>query len=135
MSLVKRNLVIKITNTQPAFTCLKSTTETPEQGTNHAYRQLYRHQHDANGVALASSLPTQNTPHTLLQCIHCQLKLILSSYQTAIMEKSCTVDVISLVILTCNEKLQQRAQLVEHFIRFCSRLISHNTKSIPDLKY
>ena len=63
MSLVKRNLVIKITNTQPAFTCLKSTTETPEQGTNHAYRQLYRHQHDANGVALASSLPTQNTPH------------------------------------------------------------------------
>ena len=34
MSLVKRNLVIKTTNTQPAFTCPKSTTET-EQGANH----------------------------------------------------------------------------------------------------
>ena len=31
MPLVKRNLVIKITNTKPAFTCSKSTTETPEQ--------------------------------------------------------------------------------------------------------
>ena len=36
MSLVKRNLVIKITNTQPAFTCPKSTTKRPEQGANHA---------------------------------------------------------------------------------------------------
>ena len=37
MSLVKRNLVIKITNTQPKFTCTKSTMETPEQGANHAH--------------------------------------------------------------------------------------------------
>ena len=29
MLLVKRNFVIKITNTQPAFTCQKSTAETP----------------------------------------------------------------------------------------------------------
>ena len=34
MLLVKRNLVIKVNNTQPAFTCPNSTTETPEQGTN-----------------------------------------------------------------------------------------------------
>ena len=34
MLLVKRNLVIKITNTQPAFTSPESTTETAEQGTN-----------------------------------------------------------------------------------------------------
>ena len=32
MSLVKRNLAIKNTNTQPAFTCPKSTIETPKQG-------------------------------------------------------------------------------------------------------
>ena len=32
MSLVKRNLVIKNTNTQPVFTCPKSKTEIPEQG-------------------------------------------------------------------------------------------------------
>ena len=37
MLLVKRNLVIKIINTQPAFTCPKSTTETPEQGANHTH--------------------------------------------------------------------------------------------------
>ena len=36
MSLVKRNLVIEITNTQPAFTCPKYTKDTPEQGANHA---------------------------------------------------------------------------------------------------
>ena len=36
MLLVKINLAIKITNTQPAFTCPKSTIETPEQGANHA---------------------------------------------------------------------------------------------------
>ena len=30
MSLVKKNIVIKITNTQPAFTFPKSTKETPE---------------------------------------------------------------------------------------------------------
>ena len=36
MSLVKKNLVIKITNTQPAFTSLKSTTETPEEGAKNA---------------------------------------------------------------------------------------------------
>ena len=36
MSLVKRNLVIENINTQPAFTCPKSITETPEQGANHA---------------------------------------------------------------------------------------------------
>ena len=36
MSLVERNLVIKNTNTQPAYTCPKSTTKTPEQGTKHA---------------------------------------------------------------------------------------------------
>ena len=37
MSLVKRSLVIKITNTQLAFTCPESTTETPEQGTNYTH--------------------------------------------------------------------------------------------------
>ena len=36
MSLNKRNLAIKITNTQPTFTCPKPTTKTPEQGSNHA---------------------------------------------------------------------------------------------------
>ena len=36
MSLAKRNLVIRITNTQPASTCPKLTRETPEQGANHA---------------------------------------------------------------------------------------------------
>ena len=37
MSLIKKNLVIhNRPNTQPAFTCPKSTTETPEQGANHA---------------------------------------------------------------------------------------------------
>ena len=36
MLLVKINLVIKFTNTQPAFTCPKLTTKTPEQGANHA---------------------------------------------------------------------------------------------------
>ena len=36
MSLVKRNLVLKIANTQPAFTCPNPTTETPEQGANNA---------------------------------------------------------------------------------------------------
>ena len=36
MLLVKKNLVIRITNTQPAFTCPNLTTETPEQGANHA---------------------------------------------------------------------------------------------------
>ena len=32
----KTNLVIKITNTQTAFTCPKLTRETPEHGTNYA---------------------------------------------------------------------------------------------------
>ena len=36
MLLVQTNLVLKITNGQPAFTCPKSTTEIPKQGTNHA---------------------------------------------------------------------------------------------------
>ena len=36
MLLVERNLVIKFTNTQPAFTYPKSTTEKPEPGANHA---------------------------------------------------------------------------------------------------
>ena len=39
MSLDKRNLVINITTTQPTFNRPKSTTETPEQGANHAQRQ------------------------------------------------------------------------------------------------
>ena len=39
--LVKRYLVIKITNTQQAFTCPKSATETLEQGTNHATAKAY----------------------------------------------------------------------------------------------
>ena len=89
MSLVKRNLVIKITNTQPAFTCPKSSTETPEQGTNHAHSLQLRHQQDANGVALVSSLSTPSTPHIPLQELppptpnmqslagYLQLKLIL----------------------------------------------------------
>ena len=37
MLLVKRNLVIKITNFKPAFTYPKSTTEKPEQGANHTH--------------------------------------------------------------------------------------------------
>ena len=37
MSLIKINLAIKITNTQPAFTCPKSTTETLEQGANNTH--------------------------------------------------------------------------------------------------
>ena len=36
MLLVKRNPVIKITNTQPTYTCLKSTTGTLEQKAKHA---------------------------------------------------------------------------------------------------
>ena len=36
MSLVTRNFVIKITSTQPSFTCPKSATETQEQDANHA---------------------------------------------------------------------------------------------------
>ena len=39
MLLVKKNLFIKITNTQPTFTCWKATIETPEQGANHAQSQ------------------------------------------------------------------------------------------------
>ena len=39
MLLVKRNLVIKITNTQPALAGPKLTTETPDQGTNHTHRR------------------------------------------------------------------------------------------------
>ena len=39
--LVRRNLVIKITNIQQAFTCPKSATETLEQGTNHATPKAY----------------------------------------------------------------------------------------------
>ena len=35
----KRSLLIKTFNTQPTFTCPKSTTETPEQGTNYAQNQ------------------------------------------------------------------------------------------------
>ena len=53
MSLIKRNLVIKITNTQPAFTCPKSTTETPET-TPTADNKNKRQQHDATGVAPVS---------------------------------------------------------------------------------
>ena len=37
MSLTKRNLVIKITNSQPSFTFPKSTTKIPEQAANHAH--------------------------------------------------------------------------------------------------
>ena len=70
MSLVKRNLVIKITNTQPAFTCPKSTTETPEQGANHTQSRQKRHQHNAISVVPVSSLPTPSTPHTPLRCLH-----------------------------------------------------------------
>ena len=36
MSLVKGSLVIKVTHTQQAFTCLKSATVIPEQSANHA---------------------------------------------------------------------------------------------------
>ena len=39
MSSVKRNLVVKTTNTQPAFTYPKSETETPEQDANHTKNQ------------------------------------------------------------------------------------------------
>ena len=34
---LQRNLAIKITNIQLAFTCPKPTTERPEQGNNHTY--------------------------------------------------------------------------------------------------
>ena len=72
MSLAKRNLVIKITNTQPAFTCPKSTTETVEQGANHTHSRQYRYQHDATDLAPVSSLPTPSTTQTPLRCLHCQ---------------------------------------------------------------
>ena len=36
MSLVKRNLAIKITNTQAAITCPRSATETPGQDASNA---------------------------------------------------------------------------------------------------
>ena len=39
MLLGKRDLAIKITNTQPAFTSPKSTTETAEEGPSHAESQ------------------------------------------------------------------------------------------------
>ena len=80
MSLVKRNLVIKITNTQPAFNCPNSTTETPEQGANHAQSQWC-----CPGVFTANA---EHTPHTAaaspspipnmqLLAGYLQLKLIL----------------------------------------------------------
>ena len=62
MTLVKRNLVIKNTNTHPAFTCPKSTTETPEQGASHAQSLKKRHQHNTNDAVLVFSMPTPNTP-------------------------------------------------------------------------
>ena len=37
LSLVEINLIIKNTNTQPVFTCPKSTAEAPEQGANPAH--------------------------------------------------------------------------------------------------
>ena len=39
MPSVKRDLVIKISNSHLAFTCPKSTTETPKKGTNPAKNQ------------------------------------------------------------------------------------------------
>ena len=51
MLLVKRNLVIKITNTQLVFTCPKSTTETLEQvpttpkANTYTYTYTYTHTH------------------------------------------------------------------------------------------
>ena len=45
MLLVKRNLVIKITNTQLVFTCPKSTTETLEQVPTTPKANTYIHTH------------------------------------------------------------------------------------------
>ena len=61
MLLVKGNLVIKITNNQPAFACSKSTGETQEQGIKHPQNQQDRPQADRNGVALESPLPSPNS--------------------------------------------------------------------------
>ena len=46
MSLVKRNLVIKITNIQPAFTCPKSITEIPKKDANHVQTIQYTYTHN-----------------------------------------------------------------------------------------
>ena len=68
MSLVKRSLVIKITNTQSASPQLPA--QSPQQKhQNKAPTTLKVH---ASGVALVSSLPTPSTPHTLLQRFHHQ---------------------------------------------------------------
>ena len=64
MSLVKRNPVIKTTNTQPAFTCPKSATETPEQSCLHCQPQTH--------PTSPSPAPTMQLPAGYLQ-----LKLIL----------------------------------------------------------
>ena len=74
MSLVKRNLVIKINNTQPAFACPKSATETPEQGANHTHSRQERHQHNAIDVAPVSPSPN---PKMQLSTGYLQLKIIL----------------------------------------------------------
>ena len=127
MTLVKRNLVIKITNTQPVFTCPKSVTETPEQGPNHGqprpkptihiYTYIYITANPEHILHTAPGPPSP-TPKMWLPAGYFQLKLILKSYQNVIsnsniqrndiIEKSfthCTIDVMPLVILVCNEKL------------------------------
>ena len=93
MLLVKRNLVIKITNTQLVFTCPKSTTETLEQvpTTPKANTYIYIHirtytyitgnpKHTPH-IAPAPPLPTSNIQ---LPAGYLQLKQILKSYQNAI---------------------------------------------------
>ena len=57
MSLIKKYLVIKTTNTQPAFTCPKSTTETPEQ---------------APTTPKVDNKDTSTTPMALPRCLYCQ---------------------------------------------------------------
>ena len=53
---------------QPAFTCSNLTIETLEQGVQYAQSQQWRHQIDANGVILVSSLLTLNIYHPFYQC-------------------------------------------------------------------
>ena len=65
MSSGKTNLIIKVTNTQTAFTFLKSKTETPERGANYAQSRQYSHQHDENCIVLVSLLHNQErTSHS-----------------------------------------------------------------------
>ena len=64
MLLVKRNLAIKITNTQPAFTCPKPTTKR-QSYPKPTIKTPARRQWRRTGVFVTNS---KHTPHTALVC-------------------------------------------------------------------